>query len=82
MLLDEPLTNLDLIFRDIIINSLIERAMEDRIIIVATHEIKEFENLFTHVTILKNGKLGPLTEAEALRTQGKSVEEFYEESLG
>lgn len=56
--------------------------MEDRIIIVATHEIKEFENLFTHVTILKNGKLGPLTEAEALRTQGKSVEEFYEESLG
>lgn len=82
LLLDEPLTNLDLIFRDIIINSLIERAMEDRIIIVATHEIKEFENLFTHVTILKNGKLGPLTEAEALRAQGKSVEEFYEESLG
>lgn len=81
LLLDEPLTNLDLIFRDVIINSLIERAMEDRIIIVATHEIKEFENLFTHVTILKNGQLGPLTEAEALRAQGKSVEEFYEESL-
>lgn len=82
LLLDEPLTNLDLIFRDVIVNSLIERAMEERIIIVATHEIKEFENLFTHITILKGGKLSPLTEVEELRAQGKSVEEFYEESLG
>ncbi len=81
LLLDEPLTNLDLVFRGFIVESLIERAMEDRIILVATHEIKEFENLFTHVTVLRDGRLGPLTETEALRAQGKSVEDFYGESL-
>ena len=81
LLLDEPLTNLDLVYRGVIVDALIERAMEERVILVATHEIKEFENLFTHVTVLKEGRLGPLTETEALRAQGKSVEEFYEESL-
>lgn len=81
LLLDEPLTNLDRIYRGVILDSLIERALEERIILVATHEIKEFENLFTHVTILKDGRLGVLTEVEALRAQGKSVEEFYGESV-
>lgn len=81
LLLDEPLTNLDILFRSAIVESLIERAMEERIILVATHEIKEFENLFTHVAVLKDGRLGPLTETEALRAQGKSVEDFYGESL-
>lgn len=81
LLLDEPLTNLDILFRRAIVESLIERAMEERIILVATHEIKEFENLFTHVAVLKDGRLGPLTETEALRAQGKSVEDFYGESL-
>ena len=81
LLLDEPLTNLDLVYRGVIVDALIERAMEERVILVATHEIKEFENLFTHVTVLREGRLGPLTETEALRAQGKSVEEFYEESL-
>ena len=77
LLLDEPLTNLDLIFRDIIINSLVERAMEDRIIIVATHEIKEFENLFTHICILRGGGLSPLKDAEEIRAEGMSIEEYY-----
>ena len=81
LLLDEPLTNLDILFRSAIVESLIERAMEERIILVATHEIKEFENLFTHVAVLKDGRLGLLTETEALRAQGKSVEDFYGESL-
>lgn len=81
LLLDEPLTNLDILFRSAIVESLIERAMEERIILVATHEIKEFENLFTHVAVLKDGRLGPLTETEVLRAQGKSVEDFYGESL-
>lgn len=81
LLLDEPLTNLDLVYRSVIVDALIERAMEERVILVATHEIKEFENLFTHVTVLREGRLGPLTETEALRAQGKSVEDFYEESL-
>lgn len=81
LLLDEPLTNLDLVFRGVIVDSLIERAMEERVILVATHEIKEFENLFTHVTVLKDGLLGPLTNVEELRGRGMSVEEFYGGSL-
>lgn len=81
LLLDEPLTNLDLIFRGVIVDSLIERSLDERVIIVATHEIKEFENLFTHVSVLKDGLLGELTETERLRGEGKSVEDFYRESV-
>ena len=81
LLLDEPLTNLDLIFRGVIVDSLIERSLGERVIVVATHEVKEFENLFTHVTVLKDGLLGELTETERLRGEGKSVEDFYRESI-
>ena len=81
LLLDEPLTNLDLNFRETITESLIDRAMSDRIIIVTTHEIKEFENLFTHVAVLKNGFLGTLTEAEEIRASGRSIADFYREEV-
>lgn len=81
LLLDEPLTNLDLVFRTAIVDALIERSAEGGTTVVATHEIKEFESLFTHVTVLQNGVLGPLTDAEEIRSRGESIEDFYRGSL-
>ena len=81
LLLDEPLTNLDLVYRTAIVDSLIERSAEGGTTVVATHEIKEFENLFTHVTVLQNGVLGSLTDAEEIRSRGESIEDFYRGSL-
>ena len=81
LLLDEPLTNLDLVFRTSIVDALIERAAEGGTTVVATHEIKEFESLFSHVTVLQNGLLCPLTDAEEIRSRGESIEDFYRRSL-
>lgn len=77
LLLDEPLTNLDVNYRGVIVDALIERAMEERVIAVATHEIKEFENLFTHVTVLQGGRLSELAGAEEIRASGMGIEEYY-----
>ena len=76
-LLDEPLTNLDINLRAEIADLLIGRAMEDKVTVIATHEIKEFENLFTHVCILRGGGLSPLADAEDIRAEGISIEEYY-----
>ncbi len=81
LLLDEPLTNLDLVYRTAIVDSLIERSAEGGTTVVATHEIKEFENLFTNVTVLQKGLLGPLVDAEEIRSRGESIEDFYRGSL-
>lgn len=77
LLLDEPLINLDVSARDFVVNALIDCSLDARVVAVATHEIAEFENLFTHVAVLKDGKLGELTFAETIRERGESIEEFY-----
>lgn len=77
LLLDEPLTNLDLVYRTAIVDALIDRSAEGGTTVVATHEIKEFENLFTHVAVLQNGILSPLADAEEIRSRGESIEDYY-----
>ena len=81
LLLDEPLTNLDLNARDLVINALIDCSLDSRVVAVATHEISEFENLFTHVTVLKDGVLSKLEYAENIREKGMSVSEYYREMV-
>ena len=76
-LLDEPLTNLDAFLRAEIADLLIGRALGEKITVIATHEIKEFENLFTHICILRGGGLSPLKDAEEIRAEGMSIEEYY-----
>ena len=76
-LFDEPLTNLDARFRSVIVDELIGMALRDKIVLIATHEIKEFENLFTHCVILKQGKLSRPYDTEEIRASGYSLEEFY-----
>ena len=79
--MDEPLTNLDIYARDFVVNSLIDCSLDARVVAVATHEISEFENMFTHVTVLRDGSMCPLTVAESIRASGRSIDEFYREKL-
>jgi len=55
-LFDEPLTNLDLRFRQIVLNELINQMTDDKIFIIVSHEIKKFDSLLIDFVILKNGK--------------------------
>ena len=81
-LFDEPLLGLDINYRALVVESLIKELSEDRLFLIATHEIKEFETLIDGFYIVKNGVLSPYYESESVVEEtGKSIEEFYKEKV-
>lgn len=81
-LFDEPLTNLDINVRNEVIQALILQASEERIFLIATHEIKEFEKLIDGFYVLKNGKISNFYNSERIvECTGKSIGEFYKEKV-
>jgi ABC-2 type transport system ATP-binding protein len=78
LLMDEPLSGIDLLTRDQIIGAIINdyRAGEQTIII-STHEIAEVENLVDEVIFLDQGNIKLAGPADELREQkGKSLVEI------
>lgn len=80
-LFDEPLTNLDILYREYLINTLISDIDETKAFVISSHELMELENVFSHVVILKDNKLGELTDTEDIRASGQSIAEFYKEAV-
>ncbi|SFJ73692.1 ABC transporter ATP-binding protein [Thermoflavimicrobium dichotomicum] len=79
-LLDEPLSGIDLISREKIIDLLIELLSEREVtLIISTHEIHEAEGLFEHVILLQNGKVVKEGDAEQLRVEVGSIQKVYRE---
>lgn len=79
-LFDEPMSNLDVVLRDKIAKTMIMEINEQRLFMIATHEIKEFERLIDGFYILKKGILSPYFDCEEVVSQTeKSVEDFYRE---
>ncbi|WP_353893535.1 ABC transporter ATP-binding protein [Proteinivorax hydrogeniformans] len=70
VLLDEPLSGIDIFTREKIIETIIKdyRAGEQSIIIT-THEIKEVENVMDEALFLKNGKIALQGEIENLKEE-------------
>lgn len=83
MLLDEPLSGIDLPSRSRILESLVgEFRQEGQTIIISTHEVKEAEPIFDRVVFLREGRIVLEGEAETLRTEtGHSMEELFGEVL-
>lgn len=75
VLLDEPFSGLDVMVRDSIVRSLLSSIdFERQMVIMATHEIEEVENILDEVIVIKDGKAIGKEEAEDLREKGgKSV---------
>lgn len=81
-LFDEPLLGLDVNYRGYVVETLIKELNENRLFVIATHEIKEFEALIDGFYILQGGKLSEYYEAESVVEEtGKSVGEFYKEKV-
>lgn len=79
-LLDEPLTNLDIIFREKIVTDLISNFDDNKTFIISSHELNNLEPLFTHITILHNKQSSCLYDVEEVRKK-KSLDEFYKEAV-
>lgn len=81
-LLDEPLSGIDLLTREKIIQSLIRWFDEDSLILISTHQIAEIENVVDEVMILKNRQIVLQQDMELLReTKGIGLENLYREAL-
>jgi ABC-2 type transport system ATP-binding protein len=72
MLLDEPLSGIDILTRDKIIETIIrDYRVGEQTIIISTHEIQEVEGLVDDVVFIGEGKVVLQGEAERLRNENK-----------
>lgn len=76
-LLDEPAGGFDPRFKKEVLKLILESMTENKTIILSTHLLKDFENVFDDVLILR--KTTPVYRScEEIRQElGKSVEEYY-----
>lgn len=80
VLLDEPFTGVDMISREQIASSVVaDLADGERTFLIATHDIREMEQLFDRIILIGNGRVVADNEVDSLREQGTSVESRYRE---
>lgn len=58
LLLDEPTNGLDIPSKATFRRLMADSISDDRIILIATHQIRDVHNLLDHLLILQNGKIG------------------------
>lgn len=77
-LLDEPVSGVDPVSREKILDAIIENLSEDSSMIITTHYIGELERIFDEVLFLGDGKVIESGDAEELREKyNSSIDEIY-----
>ncbi|MCC3374669.1 ABC transporter ATP-binding protein [Cohnella sp. REN36] len=78
--LDEPFTGVDLVSRERIASAVVgEMADGERTFLIATHDIREMEQLFDRIVLVGDGTIRGSHLVEDLRRSGRSVESCYRE---
>ena len=72
LVLDEPLSGLDTLVRDEVVNGLLQQAA-DTTILISSHELTEIESFTTHVAFMQNGKLLLQEAIESLQMRYREV---------
>ena len=73
LVLDEPLSGLDTLVRDEVVNGLLQQAA-DTTILISSHELTEIESFTTHVAFMQNGKLLLQEAIENLQMRFREVQ--------
>ena len=77
-MLDEPISGVDPVSREKILDAILENLSEDSSMIITTHYIGELERIFDEVIFLGDGKIIEHGDAEELREKYKgSIDEIY-----
>ncbi|GAB3046280.1 ATP-binding cassette domain-containing protein [Virgibacillus ainsalahensis] len=80
LLMDEPFSGIDIFSREQIADVFTSHLVEDRGVIITTHEISDIEHLIDKVVLLDNGKvLKEFNSEEVRETEGKSVVDVMRE---
>jgi ABC-2 type transport system ATP-binding protein len=72
LVLDEPLSGLDTLVRDEVVNGLLQQAA-DTTILISSHELTEIETFTTHVAFMQNGRLLLQEAIENLQSRFREV---------
>lgn len=81
-LLDEPLSGIDLLSREKIIQSLVRWFDEDSLLVITTHQLSEIENIVDEVLIIKEGTIALQADLESIRAEeGIGLEELYRQTM-
>jgi ABC-2 type transport system ATP-binding protein len=72
LVLDEPLSGLDTLVRDEVVNGLLQQAA-DTTILISSHELAEIESFTTHVAFMQSGHLVLQEEIETLQSRFRVV---------
>jgi ABC-2 type transport system ATP-binding protein len=72
LVLDEPLSGLDTLVRDEVVNGLLQQA-SDTTILISSHELAEIETFTTHVAFMQNGRLLLQEAIETLQQRFREV---------
>jgi len=80
IILDEPFTGVDLLSRERIASAVVgDMADGRRTFLIATHDIREMEQLFDRIVLIGDGTIRGSYEVDELRSSGRSVESCYRE---
>jgi ABC-2 type transport system ATP-binding protein len=72
LVLDEPLSGLDTLVRDEVVNGLLQQAAETTILI-SSHELSEIESFTTHVAFMESGRLLIHEAIDSLQARFRAV---------
>jgi ABC-2 type transport system ATP-binding protein len=72
LVLDEPLSGLDTLVRDEVVNGLLQQAA-DTTILISSHELSEIETFTTHVAFMQDGRLLLQEAIDNLRQRFREV---------
>ncbi|MDV4151459.1 ABC transporter ATP-binding protein [Clostridium sp. AL.422] len=77
-MLDEPISGVDPVSREKILDAILDKLSEDSSMIITTHYIGELERIFDEVIFLGEGMVIEQGDAEELRAKYKgSIDEIY-----
>lgn len=82
-LLDEPLNGIDLLARDVIVQTVLEECGPKVALVISSHLVDELERVVDTAIFMKEGHLVLMGDIEELRMErGKSVVDLYREIYG
>ncbi len=78
IMLDEPLNGIDIIAREVIINTIINNISDETAVVMSSHLVDELEKVIDHAFFIKDGQCVLQGDAEELReSQGMSIVDMY-----
>ena len=77
ILMDEPFTNLDVVSKGIAVQMLINSLQGNEIVLVATHDLDEIENVLDRCLILDKGVIPDDFYVEELHAKGEALRDYF-----